>query len=111
MFISDIRKFIEKETSYVLFKHQIIPRSSMGVAPAELLIGRWLRSWLDLHKSDLATTVENSQLKQKLTHDNKQPFKVFTEGESVYVQDFTASKQKWIPDILFREPYTQYPTL
>ena len=33
---------------------------------------------------------------------NRQPFRVFTEGESVYVQDFTALKQKWIPGTIQR---------
>ena len=33
---------------------------------------------------------------------NRQPFIVFTEGESVYVQDFPASKQKWIPGTIQR---------
>ena len=46
------------------------------------------------------TRFSNNSKKQsteaKLTRDSKHSFRVFTEGESVYVQDFTASKQKWI---------------
>ena len=93
---------VREKLAKFLFKYRITPHSSTGVAPAELLMGRRLRSRLDLLKPDLVTTVENSQLKQKLAHDNKQPFRVFTEGEPVYVQDFTASKQKWIPGTIQR---------
>ena len=31
---------------------------------------------------------------------------MFTEGESVYVQDFTASKQKWIPGTIQRATHS-----
>ena len=86
----------EKLTKF-LFKYRITPHSVTGVAPAELLMGRRLRSWLDLLKPDLAAMVENNQLKQKLNRDGKQPYRVFNKGESVYIQDFTANKQKWIP--------------
>ena len=41
--------------------------------------------------------MEKNQLKQRLAHDDKQPLRVFLKDEPVYVQDFTASKQKWIP--------------
>ena len=55
----------------------------MGVAPAELLMGRRLRFRLYLLKVGLAATVELSKLKQKLAHDGKQPLRVFSEGELV----------------------------
>ena len=93
---------VREKLAKFLFKYRITPHSSTGVAPAELLMGRRLRSRLDLLKPDLVTTVENSQLKQKLAHDNKQPFRAFTEGEPVYVQDFTVSKQKWISGTIQR---------
>ena len=88
---------VREKLAKFLFKYRITPHSSTGVAPAELLMGRRLRSRLDLLKPDVVATVEKNQLKQKLAHDGKQPLRVFSEGESVYVQDFTISKQKWIP--------------
>ena len=83
----------EKLTKF-LFKYRITPHTVRGVAPAELLMGRHLRSRLDLLKPNIAATVENNQLKQKLNRDGQQ---VFDKGDSVYIQDFTANKQKWIP--------------
>ena len=88
---------VREKLAKFLFKYRITPHSSTGVAPAELLMGRRLRSRLDLLKPDVVATVEKNQLKQKLAHDGKQPLRVFSEGEPVYVQDFTISKQKWIP--------------
>ena len=86
----------EKLTKF-LFKYRITPHSTTGVAPAELLMGRRLRSRLDLLKPSVAATVENNQLKQMLKRDSKQSSREFIEGALVYVQDLTASKQKWIP--------------
>ena len=77
-----------------MFKYRITPHSTTGVAPAELLMGRRLRSRLDLLKPSVAATVEDNQLKQMLRRDGSREF---SEGALVYVQDFTASKQKWIP--------------
>ena len=88
---------VREKLAKFLFKYQITLHSSTGVTPAELLMGRCLRPRLDLLKPAI---VEQNQLKQKLTHDGKQTYRVFTEGEPVYVQDFTASKQKWIPGII-----------
>ena len=63
---------VREKLAKFLLRYQITPHSSMGVTPAELLMGRWLQFQLDFLKPDLATTMENSQLKQKLTHDSKQ---------------------------------------
>ena len=87
---------VREKLAKFLFKYRITPHSSTGVAPAELLMRKCLRSQLDLLKPDVVATVEKNQLKQKLAHDGKQPLRVFSEGEPVYVQDFTTSKQKWI---------------
>ena len=86
----------EKLTKF-LFKYHITPHATTAVAPAELLMGRQLRSRLDLLKPSVATIVENKQLKQTLKHDSNQAFREFSEGDLVYAQDFTTSKQKWIP--------------
>ena len=93
---------MKEKLAKFLFKYRITPHTSTGIAPAELLMGRCLRSRLDLLKSDLSTNVENNQFKQKLAHDNNKPYRTFNEGETVYVEDFTTDKQKWIPGIIQR---------
>lgn len=85
-----------------LLKYRIMPHSSTGVAPGELLMARSLRSCLDLLKPDLSTTVQDHQLEQKLSHDSSIPYRTFSEGEEVYVEDFTTAKQKLIPGTIQR---------
>ena len=71
---------VKEKLSRFLFKYRITPHSSTGVAPAELLMGRCLRSRLDLLKPDSSTTEQDHQLKQKLSHDNSKPYRTFSEG-------------------------------
>ena len=62
-----------------------------------------MRSRLDLIRPDLSATVQNNQLRQKLYHDSNKPYRTFTEGKAVYVEDFTTAKQKWIPGTIQNE--------
>jgi len=79
-----------------LFKYRITPHTVTGVAPAELLMGRRLRSCLDVLKPDLTETVQGKQLKQKLLRDNGKSFRKFSEGDPVYIEDFSHAKPKWV---------------
>ena len=56
---------IKEKLNKFLFKYRITPHTVTGVAPAELLMGRRLRSRLDLLKPNLTETVQSKQLKQK----------------------------------------------
>ena len=67
---------VKEKLTKSLFKYRITPHTVTGVAPAELLMGRRLRSRLDLLKPNIAATVENNQLKQKLNRDGQQPYRV-----------------------------------
>ena len=60
-------------------------------------MGRQLRSRLDLLFPAVSQKVESKQLKQKEEHDSTKPVRTFSIGDLVYVDDFTASPQKWIP--------------
>ena len=66
------------------------------IAPAELLMGQRLRSHLDFLFPTVSQKVENKPLKQK-ENDSTKPVHMFSIGDLVYVEDFTASPQKWIP--------------
>ena len=52
-----------------LFQYRITPQSTTGVSPAELLMGRRLRSRLDLIRPNSAALVEAKQQHQKEAHD------------------------------------------
>ena len=87
---------IKEKLNKFLFKYRITPHTVTGVAPAELLMGRRLRSHLDLLKPNLTETVQSKQLKQKLSRDNEKSFRKFSEGDPVYIEDFSHAKSKWV---------------
>ena len=88
--------------SRFLFMYRITPRTSTGVAPSKLLMGRRLRSRFDLLHPEytLSKKVDDRQHYQKRAHDNQKPFREFREGDSVYTKDFTSSSQKWMEGIV-----------
>ena len=63
-------------------------------------MGRRLRSRLDLLHPDLPDKVEGKQWKQKLAHDTSHTDRKFEEGDEVYVEDFSATAEKWVPGIV-----------
>ena len=60
---------LEIRVSRFLFKYRIMPHSTTGVLPAEMLMGRKHRSRLDLLHPDSRSKVQNEQIKQKEIHD------------------------------------------
>ena len=61
-----------------------------------MLMGRRLRSRLDLLYPSIATRVESHQEKQKESHDTKRPLRTFQVGDLVYAENFSGLP-KWIP--------------
>ena len=73
-------------------------QTTTGVAPAELLMGRTLRSRLDLLRPDITRQVEDKQSYQKERHDIHASMRSFSEREEVYVRNFGQQTQrKWLP--------------
>ena len=48
----------------------------------------------------LSQRVEQKQQFQKMRHDSHKPYREFTVGDAVYIEDFTPSRQKWIKGII-----------
>ena len=90
-------KNIQVCLSKYLFKYRITPHSTTGVPPAELLMGRRLRSKLDLLYPELSDRVEREQRRQKQFHDSGKPARVFTVGDHVYAKNFSNTGPKWLP--------------
>ena len=76
-------------------KDWITPHSTTGVSPAELLMGRRIRSHLDLVRPNLADQVEAKQKTQKLYHDRHAKARAFNEGDPVFVRN-TGSGSAWL---------------
>ena len=91
---------VEEKLARFLMKYRITPHSTTGISPSELLMGRRLRSRLDILHPDLSGKVEDKQWKQKLAHDNQKAPRTFEEGDPVFAEDFTASSEKWLPGVI-----------
>ena len=93
---------IQDKLSKFLFKYRITPHTTTGIPPCELVMNRRLRSRLDLlHPNTmLSQRVEQKQQFQKMRHDSHKPYREFKVGDTVYVEDFTPSSQKWIEGII-----------
>ena len=87
---------VQERLSKFLFKYRVTPHTVTGIPPCEMLMGRRLRSRLDLLYPSIATRVESHQEKQKESHDTKRPLRTFQVGDLVYAEKFSGLP-KWIP--------------
>lgn len=78
-----------------LFQYRITPHTTTGVSPAEMLMGRRLRSRLDLLKPSVEQRVEEKQRQQQADHDKHCRMRSFSEGEKVFVKN-NRSGEKWL---------------
>lgn len=90
---------VATKVARVLFSYRITPQSTTGLSPAEMLLGRKLRSTLDLLHPDLQQKVREKQIKQKQYHDNKWQRRCFQVGDTVLTRNFSYGP-KWIPGFI-----------
>ena len=81
-----------------LMTYRVTPQASTGVSPAELLMGRRLRTRLDRIQPAAGSTVIKKQEKQEENsiHPGKGPCQ-FAVEDRLYAQNFIRGKDKWIP--------------
>ena len=72
------------------------PHSTTGVTPAELLLGRKLRSRPDLLKPSIGLKITEKQQQQKSIHDLHCRERSFSVGEKVFVKN-NLKGPKWLP--------------
>ncbi|KAL3976952.1 Rab-interacting lysosomal protein [Sarotherodon galilaeus] len=90
---------IEKRLCRFLFQYRVMPHTTIGLSPAELLMGRKPRSHLDLLRPDVGARVTQSQGEQKVRHDLHARGCVFKQGDCVYIKNFTGGSQ-WLPGVI-----------
>ncbi|RXN35623.1 putative protein K02A2.6-like protein [Labeo rohita] len=90
---------VASKVARVLFSYRITPQSTTGISLAEMLLGRKLRSTLDLLHPDLQQKVRDKQSKQKQYHDNKCPIRNFQVVDAVLTKNFSYGP-KWIPGFI-----------
>ena len=87
---------LETPLSRFLFKYRITPHTVTGVAPAEVMFGRRLRTHLDSLKPNLSKKVNRGKENQKHWYSlcvNQREFRV---GDLVYARNY-ATGPKWLP--------------
>ncbi|KAB0801764.1 hypothetical protein PPYR_03950 [Photinus pyralis] len=82
-----------------LHRQHITPSSSTGYSPAELLMGRKLRSCLDKLHPDLIGEKLNREVEERVENRKVSKFAV---GEPVFARDFSVSHQNWKPAVITR---------
>ena len=89
---------IQDKPSKFLFKYRITPHVTTGIPPCELLMNCRLRSKFDLLHPDtmISERVEHKQQVQGATCNTNKPLRQFKIGNTMFAEDFTSSKQKWI---------------
>ena len=88
---------IQSRLQRFLSRYRITPHTTTGRSPVELLMGRQLRSTLDLVHPDLNSTVRRKQERQKQGHDVHSKYRSFQMSEPVLICNFTSRTPKWLP--------------
>ena len=81
---------LETHLSQFLFHYRTAPHSTISVSPAKLLMGRRLRSQLDLLQPSVATRVQRRQEKQKAEHDKHAKPRSLSPNDPVFMRNFAS---------------------
>ena len=99
---------LETRVARFLLAYHITPHATTGVAPSELLMGRRLRSRLDLVRPNLSARVQQQQALQKQAHDNRARHRELAVGDSIFTRDFSKGG-RWKPgQVLSRDGSTSF---
>ena len=89
---------LQEKLDKFLFKYRLLPHTTTGVPPSELMFNRKIRSIFDLLKPiEIAERVRQKQEKQKYYHDPIRSRKLnLSRTDPVMVRNYT-SPNKWVP--------------
>lgn len=90
---------LQTKLARFLFQYRITPQATTATSPAELLMGRRLRSPLDMLYPDLESRVQRNQDRQCVTHDAHARMREVQVGEAVYARNFGRGP-KWSPGVV-----------
>ena len=92
---------VAQKLQQVLFHYRLTPHSLTRRSPAEMLVGRKLRSRLDLLYPNLQSKVHKKQERMKETHDEHATERQFKEGDIIYLKNFGPGP-KWLSGLIRR---------
>ena len=90
---------LQTRLSRFLLKYRATPQTTTGLTPAELLMGRKLRTHLDLLYPTKGKLIRQQQERQAQSRGYKKHCKSFTVGERVLAKNF-ATGTKWVPGVV-----------
>ncbi|XP_033761665.1 uncharacterized protein K02A2.6-like [Pecten maximus] len=93
----DEKRTLQQKLSVFLCKYRSTPHAMTNETPAKLLLGRNIRTRLDIMKPDLSARVSYRQDRMKLSRHTGETVRQFSKGQSVMVRDYRSSDRKWIP--------------
>ena len=80
-----------------LFHYRVTPHSTTGIAPAELLMGRQLKTRMHLVSPNLRAKVELQQHRQKQYHNQHSQVRGFHPSDPVYALVYHRNQATWTP--------------
>ena len=89
---------LETRLQRFLSTYRVMPQTTTGVSPSELLFNRKVRTRLYLVQPCVATRVVQRQMQQKLNHDHG-VVREFRVGDAVNVKHFSTGP-KWLPGVV-----------
>ena len=87
---------IDTRLARFLFHYRTTPNSTTGVSPAELLMGRKLKTHLDQLRPNLASTVYGQQYSQMMSHNKQTSERTFCPDDPVLIKNYHHGPT-WIP--------------
>jgi hypothetical protein len=86
---------ISSRLSEFLFRYRTTPHSTTGVTPSELLLGKKLRTILDMVHPDVRQSVSQAQTRQEASYNRRAKARVFVVNQPVWVKTFSKNEEKW----------------
>ena len=90
---------LESKLAHFLFHYRLTPQTTTGQSPSELLLGRRIKSRLDLLQPSVRTKVFKSLQQQKLNHDKSTKARTFKVDDPVFVKTHQGTPV-WIEGIV-----------
>ena len=90
---------MEHALTTFLLRYRVTPQATTGVPPSELMIGRPLRTRLDLIRPDVGRRVRDHQGRQKTQHDLHGREQGFVLGQQVWVRNMREGP-RWVPGVI-----------
>ena len=88
---------IDTALARFLFHYRTTPHCTTGLSPAELLLGRQLRTHNTLLRPQPRNRIQNAQYRQKAAHDVHAKERAFHLGDPVFVKNFSKQGTDWLP--------------